>query len=222
VHQPVVRSARPLVARGRYGGYLARRALPVLRRFSAECPTTPGTQVPYATSSINFPSPANASTLTSPHHIERPRATGFNPQPVSISRNNLQLFSRDPRDLYPSPFFFHDTARQDFGSKLIPPPPVLQKRGWKFMKTKKVWGKGAKKRGCKVMKTKGAVLHRVAANCKETDFFVARHRLGRWLRDLRLLKVDGSAQRSSAILPHSQITYTYYCWTSRRGAPPKN
>jgi hypothetical protein len=128
VHQPVVRSARPLVARGRYGGYLARRALPVLRRFSAECPTAPGTQVPYATSSVNFPSPANASTLTSPHHIERPRATGFNPPPVSISRNNLQLFSRDPPDLYPSPFFFHDTARLDFGSKLIPPPPCFAKK----------------------------------------------------------------------------------------------
>jgi hypothetical protein len=55
-----------LVARGRYGGNVARRALPVLRRFSAQCPTTFGAAIPYASSSVDFASSTDAPTVTSP------------------------------------------------------------------------------------------------------------------------------------------------------------
>ena len=65
MHQSTVRSARSLVARGCHGGYFARRALSVLRRFAAKCPPTLGTQIPYASASFDLPSPADAATVTS-------------------------------------------------------------------------------------------------------------------------------------------------------------
>jgi hypothetical protein len=39
--------------------------LPMLRRVSAECPTTFGAEISYAPSSIDFASSADAATMTS-------------------------------------------------------------------------------------------------------------------------------------------------------------